>query len=191
VYIKKEAISRLENLYGIPCEMAIFQDITEPEMEMLLASQKNGRSHDFTFFIFDEDNQIAVIRKHQHPAGFYRAPSGGAEPDEDLVAAIQREALEETGLSITIVQYILRLKVVFRCNEVNVPWISHVITGHPNTDRLCPIDVKEIKEARWVSWEQLQGPIRNNLINSNLGLFQYRVILTDAVVSLLGEKLIS
>jgi 8-oxo-dGTP pyrophosphatase MutT (NUDIX family) len=188
VYIQQEALSRLENLYGIPHEMALFQDITEPEMKMLLASQKNGRSHDFTFFISDEDNKIAVIRKHQHPAGFYRAPSGGAEPDEDLVAAIRREALEETGLSITIVRYLLRLKVAFRCNGINVPWISHVITGRPDTNRLCPVDVKEIKEAKWVSWEQLQGPIRNNLMNSNLGLFHYRVILTDTVASLLGNN---
>lgn len=191
MYIDKEALGRLEKLYGHPHEITLLQDITEPEMKMLLASQKNGRSHDFTFFITNEENKIAVIRKHQHPEGFYRAPSGGADPNEDLVAAIRREALEETGLNIIIMQYILRLKAVFQCNGIKVPWTSHIITGRPEHNRLCPIDIKEIKEAQWVSWEQLQGPIRTNLLNSKLGLFQYRVSLTDAVAALINKTMIS
>lgn len=191
MYVTKEALNPLEALYGRPRELALMQDITLPEMQMLQASQKNRRSHDFTFFIFDQDNKIAVIRKHQHPNGFYRAPSGGADPGEDPVTAIRREALEETGLNITIIQYLLRIKAVFHCNGIQVPWTSHIITGRPEDNRLAPIDIKEIKEAKWVTWEELQGPIRTKLLNSNLGLFRYRVNLTDAVASLLSEKMIS
>ncbi|NLC77850.1 MAG: NUDIX hydrolase [Clostridia bacterium] len=188
MYIQDDALLELESLYGRPVEMTWRQEITPPEMQMLKASQKNGRSHDFTFFISDGNDRVAVIRKHQHQPGVYRAPSGGADPEENLVEAILREAWEETGLKITIDRYLLRLKVIFYCNEISVPWTSHIITAKPDTLMLSPVDRTEIKEAKWVTWEELQGPIRASLQNSNLGLLQYRVNLTDAVATLLTVK---
>lgn len=187
MYIPEKAIKKLETLFGVPQEITMEQEITFPEMKMLKASQKNGRAHDFTFFIIDNENRVAVIRKHSHPSGFYRAPSGGVNPGEDLLRGILREALEETGVEIQLERYILRIKAIFKCNEILVPWISHIFTAVPLSKFLCPLDTDEIKEAKWVSWEELQGPIRDNLRNSPLKLFHYRVALTDAVRRLLGQ----
>lgn len=188
MYIPLKAIKELETLFGAPQEITMEQEITLPEMRMLQASQKNGRAHDFTFFIIDDnENQVAVIRKHSHPPGFYRAPSGGVNPGEDLLQGMLREALEETGIEIRIERYILRINVIFKCDEINVPWISHIFTAVPLSRFLCPLDTDEIKEAKWVSWEELQGPIRDNLRNSPLKLFHYRVALTDAVRRLLRQ----
>lgn len=184
MYVRRKAIKQLENLYGRPKEFNWEQAIHLDEMTMLQASQKNNRAHDFTFFIMNKE-EIAVIRKHQHPPGFYRAPSGGSEPDEDIIKSIHREALEETGLKIGIDQYIMRIHVVFTYETTRVPWVSHIVTASPQTLILDPIDRKEIKEAKWVTWTELQGPIRSRLQSSPMGLFQYRVALTDAVEKIL------
>lgn len=188
MYIKTEALKQLETFYGCPQVLKLKQEISFSEMTMLQASQKHGRSHDFTFFIIDENNHLVVIRKHQHPSGFYRAPSGGSEPEEDLTQAIQREAMEETGLKITLEKYILKVKAVFQSSNIKVPWTSHVFIASSQFKSLCPIDTKEIKEAKWVSWNELQGPIRNNLQTSPFGLFHYRVTLTDTVSKLLNQE---
>lgn len=187
MYIQEKAIKELETLYGVPQEITVEQEITLPEMRMLKASQKNGRAHDFTFFIIDNEDRVAVIRKHSHPPGFYRAPSGGINPGEDLLRGMLREALEETGVEIRFERYILRIKARFKCNETSVFWVSHIFTAVPLSTLLCPLDTDEIKEAKWVSWEELQGPIRENLRNSPLKLFHYRVVLTDAVRRLLRQ----
>lgn len=188
MYLKKEAIQQLELCYGIPIEYNWKQLINQAEMTMLKASQKAGRSHDFTFFITNSKNQIAVIRKHRHPAGFYRAPSGGVDPGEDLLEGIHREVLEELGLKTTIKDYLLRIKIIFQYQDEKVPWVTHILTGQAKTDILQPIDIKEIKEAIWVSWEDLQGSIRGNLIRSPYGLFHYRVSLTDTVAKIYSDK---
>lgn len=187
MYIPAEAIKDLEAKFGIPQEIIMEHPITSPEMTMLKASQKHGRAHDFTFFIINSHNQVAVIRKHIHPPGIYRAPSGGVHPGEDLLQGMYREALEETGLRIQIEKYILRIRVTFKCGETAVPWVSHVFTATPLSNSLNPIDREEIKEVKWVAWKELQGPIRENLRNSPLKLFHYRVALTDAVAQLLGQ----
>ncbi|HHY60276.1 MAG TPA: NUDIX hydrolase [Clostridia bacterium] len=187
MYLPVEAIRDLETKFGAPREMVMEHPITVPEMAMLKASQKNGRAHDFTFFIINRDNQVAVIQKHIHPPGFYRAPSGGINPGEDILQGMYREAYEETGLKIQIEKYILRIKVTFTCEDIAVPWVSHVFTATPLSQTLAPIDTKEIREVKWVTWAELQGPIRENLKNSPSQLFHYRVALTDAVVRLLGQ----
>ncbi|HHW07378.1 MAG TPA: NUDIX hydrolase [Clostridia bacterium] len=188
MYIPAGAIKDLELQFGTPKEITMDHFITSPEMTMLRASQKHGRAHDFTFFIIDRDNRVAVISKHSHPPGFYRAPSGGVNPGEDVLQGMYREAFEETGIRIDIKQYILRINVTFKCDRIAVPWVSHIFTAAPLTTLMKPIDTKEIKEVKWVSWKELQGPIRDNLSKSPAKLFHYRVFLTDAVAQLLGEQ---
>ena len=48
--------------------------------------------------------------------------------------------------------------------------------------------LKEIREAKWVSWNELQGSIRNNLICSPFGLFHYRVKLTDQIEKVIKAR---
>jgi hypothetical protein len=52
---------------------------------------------------------------------------------------------------------------------------------------LAPRDLHEIREARWSSLPELQGPIRAVLLATGRGLFAYRVALHDAVAALLGD----
>ncbi|MFA5536109.1 MAG: NUDIX hydrolase [Bacillota bacterium] len=184
MYLKKEAIKQLENNFGIPREYSFKQEILKKEMVMLKASQKWGRSHDFTFFITNKKDKIAVIRKHQQPLGFYRAPSGGIDPGENILDGINREIFEELGIKATIRTYLVRMNVLFQHQMERVPWVTHVLMAHTHADTLKPIDIEEIKEAKWVDWKDLQGSIQNNLNNSPYGLFHYRVHLTDIIAKI-------
>lgn len=44
------------------------------------------------------DNKVAMVYSVKHD--YYKFPGGGIEKDEDHIAALKREVLEETGLSV-------------------------------------------------------------------------------------------
>ncbi len=57
--------------------------------------------------VFNQKNQILLIRRNQPPAmGFWSIPGGKLEAGESLAEACQREIKEETGL-ITEVKHIV------------------------------------------------------------------------------------
>jgi len=93
MYITAETIGQLEKKYGRPRQLSFAYAMTQSEFEVVLASQKHGRAHDVTLFIFDhcdhsagvnsdDDLRVVVIRKPMYPTGAYRVPSGGVSPGE-------------------------------------------------------------------------------------------------------------
>lgn len=184
VYVSEKTIRGLESRYGEP-EVAHFrQEMIRPEFELLIGSMKRDRAHDVTMFIFNGP-AIVAIRKHMHPEGVYRAPSGGLMPGEDFVKGALREAYEETGAAVELQRYMLRVHAVFTHAGREIPWTSHVFTARYISGRLRPIDTKEIAEVMQVSLEELQGRIRDAMLASGSGGLAYRVALTDKVVELL------
>lgn len=167
-------------------------------------SLRRLRVHDVTLFII-EDDRIAVIRKPMFPPGAFRAPSGGVAPGETMEEGALREGMEETGLRLELLRYVLRVTATFCPRtvpkgglglppEVADPsdpsafrWWIHVLLARPCGDTtLAPVDTHEIAEARWVGLDDLQGAIRENLLATGWALFGYRVALTDAVLADLG-----
>ncbi|MBC7340095.1 MAG: NUDIX hydrolase [Firmicutes bacterium] len=179
-------------------------------MDMVLASRRDGRAHDVTCFIVDDRGRVAVIRKHFHPPGVWRAPSGGVHAGEDPEEGIRREMREETGLDVRLARYLLRIDATFVSGEGDgrreQAWVSHVFAARPASPgpeageiapgpegkeaaeiALDPEDREEIACARWVTIDELQGPIRQALLDTGRGLFRYRVLLTDLAVAALAE----
>lgn len=148
-----------------------------------------------------------VIRKPTFPAEAFRAPSGGVHPGESLEEGALREALEETGLGVRLVRYLLRVDATLRpgiawhphealppevldpADPGAVRWQTHVFLAcvEGENRQLAPRDTWEIAEARWVTFDELQGRIRRVLLETGWSLFRYRVALTDAVVALLDR----
>lgn len=187
MYVTEETIKGLERKYGKPEDMHVRQVMIEPEFDLLVGSMKNDRAHDVTLFIF-KGAELVAIRKHMHPEGVYRAPSGGLRPGEDFVKGALREAREETGAVVEMQKYILRVHAVFTFAGQEIPWTSHVFTAIYISGVLKQIDTKEIAEVKLVSLQDLQGPIRDNLLATGSGGLAYRVALTDKVVELLGGR---
>jgi len=188
VHVDEAAIARLEAAYGRPARLRIEQPIDQRERTMVLGSTRRGRRHDMTLFIFDAAGRVALIRKHNHAPGVFRAPSGGVQPGEAPDEGALREGYEETGLQARLHRYVLRVDARFRTagGEI-IGWQSHVFTAfcpapvpHPT-----PIDTREIAAVRWSTLAELQGAIRRALLKTGQGLLRYRVSLTDAVAALL------
>lgn len=51
--------------------------------------------------LFDGDNVLLVQRKHPPFQHYWSLPGGRMQPDESAKDAIQREIMEETGLSVS------------------------------------------------------------------------------------------
>ncbi|RJP69870.1 MAG: NUDIX hydrolase [Candidatus Abyssobacteria bacterium SURF_17] len=184
MYVTRDIVRDLELRYGEPHIAQFRQPMIRPEFELLISSMKYNRAHDVTLFIFDGPD-LVVIRKHMHPDGVYRAPSGGLKPGEDFEEGTLREAYEETGAAIALERYILRAYVTFTYANQEVAWTSHVFTAKYLSGRLRPIDTKEIAEVKRVTLTELQNSIREKLLSSGSGGLAYRAALTDKVVELL------
>ncbi|HEY5596184.1 MAG TPA: NUDIX hydrolase [Candidatus Bipolaricaulota bacterium] len=175
-----------ERRFGTPETLWIVQRIGADELAMVRGSTKARRTHDVTFFILDGP-KVVVIKKPFFPPGAYRVPSGGVHPGEAFEAGVQREALEETGLSIRLDRYLLRVEACFVCGGERERWFTHVFSARAVEGALGARDTHEIAEVRWSTLEELQGPIRKVLLATQRGLFAYRVALTDKAVSLLDK----
>ena len=155
------------------------------EYDVVEGSMQGGRAHDVTMFIRGKEDQgrIAVIRKPFFPPGAFRAPSGAAVPGETLEQGAVRESLEETGLEVELTFYLVRINATFTSGDrPAIDWTSHIFEARESAGKIEPIDTGEIAEARWASIEELQGDIRQTLLDANWGLFRYRVALTDLTV---------
>jgi ADP-ribose pyrophosphatase YjhB (NUDIX family) len=187
-YISHGELRELERRYGRPVEVELPAPFPMRlgEWKLLRASQHDGRAHDVTLFI-PIGEKIVAIRKPFHPPGVYRPPSGGVPPGESIVSTAEREAREETGLKIELERYLLRLKPVFVHGDEQVRWTSHVFLARRIGGELKQQDTREIEEVRLVSVAELEGPIRERLIQSGLGGLRYRAQLADLALVRLRE----
>ncbi len=187
MYIGGDAVREMECRYCRPAVCEWEHGISAEEMAMVRASQKHGRAHDVTLFIFDGE-QLALIRKPSFPPEGYRAPSGGVAPGEGFEAGALREAYEETGLSVALECYVLRVQVRFTCGAEHLDWTTHVFQARATGGTLGTLDPGEIDGTCYATPAALQGPIRSALLATGRPLLAYRVRLTDVVVPLLTRN---
>jgi 8-oxo-dGTP diphosphatase len=165
-------------------------EIGKWEYDVVDGSMHDGRAHDVTFFIrkSDDPSKVVVVSKPFFPEGAFRAPSGAATSSETLEQGALREAREETGLDVELTRYIARIEASFTSGDrETIRWTTHILEARQVGGKLEPIDVVEIAEARWATLEEIQGPIRQVLLDSGWDLFRYRVALTDLTVDALRE----
>jgi 8-oxo-dGTP pyrophosphatase MutT (NUDIX family) len=205
VYVDDAIVGEAEARWGTPREWEYRVNTSAEELSFIRKTQKKGRAHDVTLVIWDRSRaRFAVIAKHAYAKGAYRPPSGGLEPGESLEAGAKREALEETGLDIELVRYVMRARVRFEgagggdgADDVAshdarstdtidaIQWTTHVFEaaarGGAPGDALLPRDTHEIREARWATREELLGPLRELLLLRDSAGIRYRVALHEAV----------
>jgi 8-oxo-dGTP pyrophosphatase MutT (NUDIX family) len=186
MYVTGEMIAQAEERYGQPASFAMSYPATARELDLVRDSQKNGRKHDITLAIFGEPGVI-VIAKPWYPRGLYRLPSGGLVPGEALEAGAARETKEETGVTMKLLRYHLRIDVEFVGTEFTIPWTSHVFSALHVSGEVIPEDTVEIREARWCPLDELLKHRAVMLASSVSGL-KYRAALQDKLLEQL-EKL--
>ncbi|MGQ0722643.1 MAG: NUDIX hydrolase [Candidatus Eiseniibacteriota bacterium] len=182
MYVGEDAVREAERRFGLPAEATFHVDTPAAEIAFIRRTQKHGRAHDVTILIRD-GARIAAIAKHHYPPGIFRLPSGAIDPGESIEDGARREACEETGLDVTLTRYLLRSRVRFAAPEPadSIDWTTHVLEARATGGALGPLDLVEIREAAWVTREDLLGPIRDRLVAWKEGGIQYRWQLHDAI----------
>ena len=191
MYITQEVLDKIERRFGVPEILHARYTMNRAEFDLLKWSMRNGRRHDVTLFISNEEkDKIVVIRKPSYSKGVYRPPSGGIEPGEDFEVGARREAYEETGLEIELRKYTLKFHVDFAHEDEIVAWTSHVLTACATGGNLEPIDKKEIAGVRWATINELRTDLLVRLQQSPSAGLQYRAELQDATLKQHGGKVI-
>ena len=185
MWVDEQVLGPVRARYGTPAELRIELEISPAERDLVLASGRTGRRHDVTFFVI-RTGRVALIRKPHYEAGLWRPPGGGVKRGEAFESGARREALEELGVAIEASRYLVDVRAVFTCGEIEIPWRTHVIEAAAASEELDPLDRDEIAEARWGTLEELAGPIRTRLLGTGRALWHYRVALHDAALAELG-----
>ena len=176
MYVTPAIIAAAEARYGTPRELRVAYEITPAELAMIRASQRDGRAHDVTVFVFNGAH-LAVIAKHSYPPGAFRVPGGALRRGEAMDQGAAREAYEETGLRADVRHYLLRIRARFTVGDDGVDWTTHVLSAVTDDEEVRPRDTREIRAARWSTLAELNGPIRDGLLATGRPLFVYRTDL--------------
>jgi ADP-ribose pyrophosphatase YjhB (NUDIX family) len=187
MHIGRHIVQELVLTFGEPEVERWDVPMAEAELDAVERHRGLGRAHDVSLVIRDGD-RIAVIRKAGYPPGAYRFPSGGVHPEESFVDGAVREALEETGLSVRIEDYLLQVHATFASGERRAKWTTHVMLAHPFEGSLVPRDTAEIEGARWIGWPELIDEVNPLLRDSGQGGLAYRARLHDRVRAILLSK---
>lgn len=103
--------------------------------------------------IFNAADEVLLIRRKYPPsAGLWSIPGGKLEPGESLVAACEREVLEETGLCVCvqhIVAVVERRDAHF--HYVIIDFLAQLLEGQDRT----PVAKSDVTEACWVAVNKL------------------------------------
>jgi 8-oxo-dGTP pyrophosphatase MutT (NUDIX family) len=182
MHLTEQVLAPIRARYGHPAILEWEGAISEREYD--LATYNPRRAHDVTLFILNRD-RLALIRKHPFPPDVWRPPGGGVKPGEDFVEAVRREALEETGLNVELVRYLVEARARFVYEPRNVDWRTHLFLAITEDEELEPRDTEEIADARWGTLEELAGPLRERLLATGHAFWRYRVALHDAALAAL------
>ena len=184
MFVTEDMIAVMAEIYGLPHRRTFAVPTPPKEYDYIRSTQKNGRNHDVTLYIFKGD-QVIVNAKHFYPPGLYRAPSGGLDPGEDFLKGIRREAMEETGCEIELTRFLLRSEVYFKKNETDaIRWRSFVFLARYVSGEFEFTDKREIREVRLADWSDFEqfGRI---MCESEKGGLHYRAALHAAVAELI------
>jgi 8-oxo-dGTP pyrophosphatase MutT (NUDIX family) len=186
VHLTDELLAPVRARYGEPAVLDWEGEISG--REHALATYNPERMHDVTLLILDPTERVALIRKPHFAAGIWRPPGGGIKPGEDIAAGAEREALEETGLRVSLDRYLVASRARFVYEPYDVPWRTHVFSARTTDSVLAPQDAEEIAGARWGTLEELAGPLRERLLATGQAFWRYRVALHDAALAAYGSS---
>lgn len=174
-----------ESAWGTPRVVRLEQELLPWELDLIERICGETRHHDVTVFVV-RGTALALVRKPSDPEGVWWAPAGGVAPGEDLGAAGEREAHEETGLAVRVERYLLRLDAVFTCGGRRRPWTSHVMLASWLGGEPAPLDTREVEAAAWKEAAAFSEEVAPLMAAAGWGRFQYRLRMARMAFAELG-----
>lgn len=189
MYVTEAMLREVERRYGSPRRETARAEFQEREFGLLEYCARKRRAHDVTLLIRDgagREPRYALIRKPSYPAEVFRPPSGGVEEGEAFEAGACREAVEETGLTVRLERFLLRVEARFTHGPRECAWSTYVLSGVAEGGELDPRDRHEIAEACWATPEEIWTRYRRAMLAMGTAGMRYRVFLQDTALELLG-----
>ncbi len=122
--------------------------------------------------VFNRDNQIAILFVSKN--NYHKLPGGGVEKNEDLLTALKREVLEETGCNINVSPQSVSATIEYR-DDFQQLQISYCYTADvTDVARDTSFTKQEVSDGFQLKWVSLEGAIntlRNDQPNNYLGKF--------------------
>lgn len=128
----------------------------------------------FALVVVRNGDTFALVQERKHGQRWY-LPAGRAEPGESLVAAAERETLEEAGIRIRVTGLVrvehtplasgARVRAVFVAEPVGDPTLKSVADRHSlgarwvRTDELAGLDVRGSDVASYLEYVEGGGAI--------------------------------
>ncbi len=187
MYVSQDMIDRAAAAYGKPDRAEFEFPVSDDEYRFIRSTQRDGRRHDVTAYIFKGD-EVIVIAKHFYPPGMYRAPSGGLRPGESIEDGFAREVFEETGTVARIERFLLRTAVRFTNRHGVIDWTSLVFRAAYVSGNFEFTDRREIREVRLAKLDEFVefGRIMRTMA---IGGLHYRAALHERLEPLLrGDR---
>lgn len=104
------------------------------------------------------EDRLLLVNAYKGSGRLWCAPGGGAEPHQSLPENIQREVMEETGLTVSTGEICLinefhdpdgpfhQVDIYFRCS---------IVAGDPNADWTDPEGI--VTKRKWVTRAELEA----------------------------------
>jgi len=168
----QEAVER----YGQPLELELDLSLDDRTWRYWrLASRK--RCAEVVIVVQGDDGRVLLHTKTFYPPGVYRLLSGGVKPGESIIAAVEREACEETGLQVQIQRFLGIVRYRFHHHGETLPFTSYVFlvhaTGQPqlqggeeSISDFCEVSPEELDEiarqleslpSEWRDWGRFRA----------------------------------
>ncbi|MHB1293715.1 MAG: NUDIX hydrolase [Anaerolineae bacterium] len=170
-------VARAVARYGRPPERTVSLAVSPESLE---SRRRLGRKRaaEVVMVVRRKNGRYLVHTKGFYPQGVYRLLTGGIEPGEDLLKAVQRETREETGLEVSTERFLAVLHNRFVCGDEAVTFTSYLfllqeldgvlgshddkesITGFREVDRtglLALADALEALEPDWADWGRFRA----------------------------------
>lgn len=129
-----------------------------PEAALRATAAKEGVTHFTTGIAIIRDGALLIVRRaaEDYMGGYYELPGGGVDDGESFAEAVQREAQEETGLTVCSIVQLLPGFDYSTPKKAHVRQINIVATVDEKPVVLAP---DEHDEYQWIRDETVLATI--------------------------------
>lgn len=155
--LEMPGVAEAERLYGRP-EVRDYELAECGDLDRFWEMWRN-RLGEVVLVIRRPDGRVILQSKDFYPPGTYRLPTGGTQAGEDLLAAVRRELVEETGLTdVRITHFLGVLRYHFRRCHQPMTRVSYVFVLEAGPGAMRPQDQTErISDFREVPVAELEA----------------------------------
>lgn len=185
--IDEAEVAALGVAYGQPqrvqCQLQI-----GPELFQTRFNRLDNRRGEVVLALERPAGTLLLHSKTHYEAGIYRLLSGGINHGETVLAAVHREATEETGLHITVEKFIAVLDIAFCFGPIAVPFPSYVFHVREAGGVLQP-DLREISDLVEIAPHELSqiAATLHNLDGPQADWGRWRALAHELVAEALQE----